>query len=364
MNEEGQPVRIPTSIPKSMQVNVFFSPEAWAETLDEFDHGIFLTPEWAAAFHADGHEPLFLDFEQGGLVVAKMAGFIIGNRFACKRKMVFHSGPAIRQKDMALYSKVLGALADFGRKKRVGRILIYSYDFRHSFEELRNFHVYPRTEYVVDLTPEWETLQKNMSTRIIRNFKKAQKQDVTMTEIWPEDPVAMVGKLLDDTLKVRTGKGYHSYNPYYIPFFTPKVLSAMLQKNCLKILTAKQGDLVHGIYVILGDGRRSYGLLIGISEQGYSFGVSAYIHYVTIHQLRKEGYQYLNLGGISPDQTHKGLLEFKQSLGAGPVNNTFAETDFLIFPWSLLNPLMRLKRSSQEKRDRQKHGIHDSSEPR
>jgi len=347
-----------------MQVNVCFSFEAWAVTLDEFDHGIFLSPEWAGAFQADGHMPLYLDFVQGGLVVAKMAGFSLENRLACRRKMVFHSGPAIRPEDTARLPEILSSLADFARKKRYGRVLIFSYDFRHSIEQPTGFHIYPRTEYVIDLTADWEMIQKNLSSRITRNFKKAQKQDITLTEICPENPVAVVGKLLNDTLKVRTGKGYHSYNPYYIPFFTPQVLSALIQKNCLKILTAKQGDQVHGIYVILVDGRRAYGLLIGISEKGYSFGVSAYIHYVTMHQLRKEGYEYLNLGGISPDQTHKGLLEFKQSLGAGPITNTFAETDFLAFPWSLINPLMRMKRIRREKMDRQQHGIQDSSEPR
>jgi hypothetical protein len=203
-----------------------------------------------------------------------------------------------------------------------------------------------------------------MNRQVNRNYKKALKEDISFTETWPEDPAGTMDILLGETLKVRTGKGYHAYNPFYLPYFNKEVFLELLKKNCLRIVTVRKGEAIQGMYIMLVDGIRAYGLLIGISEQGYSYGLSAYIHYVTIHRLKKEGYTYLNLGGISPDQTHKGLLEFKQSLGAAPVNNSFAETDFLVFPWSLLNPLMRLKRTRQEKKDRQEHGVHDSSEPR
>lgn len=347
-----------------MEVRIFETPDTWSVSLEEFDHGLFATVPWNEAFRTEGRKPVYLDFMAEGHVVAKMAGFLLMHKLAVKRKLIFHAGPAPRPGEAAVIPQCLTALARFARSRRIGRIHIFSYDYRYGYDAHPAFHVYPRMEMSISLDGEMEEITGRMARRIIRNYKHAVKVDLSFTEERTGDPVATIDGLLQDTLKVRTGKGYHRYDPYYIPYFGRDVLSSLMQQNCLRIVTAKRGETVHGNYIMLTDGVRAYGLLIGTSEAGYSLRVPTYMHYVIVHFLKKEGYRYLNLGGVSPDETHKGLLEFKQSLGAQPVPNSFAETDFLVFPWTLLNTLNRLKRALQERKDRRAQGHHDSSELR
>lgn len=343
---------------------MFEFPDEWRLTLEAFDHGLFTTAAWNEAFRKEGRKPVYLDFVSGNRVVAKMAGFLLPHRLAVKRKLIFHAGPAPRPGEAEVIPQCLTALAGFARNRRIGRIHIFSYDYRYGYETHPVFHVYPRMEMSISLGGDLEEITGRMARRIIRNYKHAVKEDLSFSEERTGDPVATIDRLLQDTLKVRTGKGYHRYDPYYIPYFGRDILSSLMQQNCLRIVTAIQGETVHGNYIMLVDGVRAYGLLIGTSETGYSLRVPTYLHYVIVHFLKKEGYRYLNIGGVSPDETHKGLLEFKQSLGAQPVTNSFAETDFLVFPWTLLNMPNRLKRLLQEWRDRRKHRCHDSSEPK
>lgn len=349
---------------KYMEVWSYDTPDAWSVSLEEFDHGLFTTVPWNEAFRTGGRKPVYLDFVADGCVVAKMAGFVLPHRLAVKRKLIFHAGPAPLPGGAAVIPQCLTALARFARVRRIGRIHIFSYDYRYGYEAHPAFHVYPRMEMSISLEGDMEEITGRMSRRIIRNYKHGVKEDLSFSEECTGDPVATIDRLLQDTLKVRTGKGYHRYDPYYIPYFGRDILSSLIQQQCLRIVTVKRGETIHGNYIMLADGVRAYGLLIGTSEAGYSLRVPTYMHYVILHFLKKEGYRYLNLGGVSPDETHKGLLEFKQSLGAQPVTNSFAETDFLVFPYTLLNIANRLKRALRERSDRRAHGCHDSSEPR
>jgi lipid II:glycine glycyltransferase (peptidoglycan interpeptide bridge formation enzyme) len=107
---------------------------------------------------------------------------------------------------------------------------------------------------------------------------------------------------------------------------------------------------VFSVHAVLQREQKAYGLLIGTTQEGYQEGIPSYINYETIMYLQAHNFTYFNFGGVSLDQTHKGLSTYKDSMGTVKTASYYGSTNFLTFPHKLVNPLMNLARSLPENR--------------
>jgi hypothetical protein len=328
-----------------MQVTAFSHPATWQNDLSSFDYSLFTIPEWIESFGVEDRIPVYFNFEKDGETVGKMAGLILHKDKPLKRKLFFHAGPSLK-KGISEHNRLrcLQVLVSYARQHNMGRICMLSYDFKFEINTNKYYCVYPRSEYIIPLSASKDDVAGAISSEVKRRFKKAVAEGFSIQEVNTAEMIEELIGLIDTTKNVRLKKGYTAYNPFYIPHFNREVLMKLLINKALRIFVAFQNNQVFGIDAILVKDRKAYGLLMGFTENGYRFAMPSFINYYIIMKLKSEGFDYLNMGGVSVDITHQGLQQFKKSLGAVPCVSSVGETNYLSLPYRLLNPMLHAKR--------------------
>ena len=101
---------------------------------------------------------------------------------------------------------------------------------------------------------------------------------------------------------------------------------------------------MHALLTVMIIGQRAYGLFIGVTSDGYRDGVPSFLDYSVMMLLKERNFEYFNFGGVPTDGTHSGLVSFKERLGAEGKKSIYGSTNFLLFPYTVLNPLINLAR--------------------
>ncbi len=324
-------------------------PESWSSQLVEYDHSLFIAPFWIESLRDEEKQPLYLNFIQGDEVIAKIGGFLVNSKYAFQRKLLFYAAPAIKKNlPECIVDQCITALVQYTKTEKICRLILLSYDSRHISNLNKKYGFSMRSEYIVDLTQDKERIKSNVSRNIKRDYKYAVTEGFVFKEGVSVDMSGLLINLMKETQRVRTSKGYSGYNYFYINGLNQETFVNLVRKNVIHFYYIERGSEIFAVQAVIQSSQQAYALLIGMNATGYEFGLSSFIDYSLIQLLKENNYSYVNFGGVPIDRTHKGIAGFKRRLGAMEHFSTYGSTHFLIFPYNLVNPLVRLLRHAPE----------------
>lgn len=320
--------------------------ESWSLQLKEYDYSMFITHQWLDSFGDDDKIPIYFNLVKNGKTVAKIAGLSIGRKGNYRYKLYFFAGPALRSSEPEdLYASCYRSILRYGKNAGYHRVICMSYDFPHIPEDISKMHYHNRSEYIIDLTQDRQTLLKNISRHVHRKTRKAQSKGYTLHETRDPEYVDHLIDLMEETRCRRLGKGYTDYRMLSILFTTRNSLKRLVANGGAVIHLAKKGDDIASIRIQLIIEQRAYALYIGHTKQSYEEGVSNFIDFNSIFLLKEQGVKYLNLGGILCQKVDSGVEKYKRCLGAVKNNNRFGSTGFLRFPYTMINPVVNASKA-------------------
>lgn len=317
----------------------------WGGDLSEFEHSLFLLPEWILSVESEGCKPLFLDFISEGEVMAKLSGLVCkkgrfkGNWLYC------YASPALKKSSSVLLNQCYGALIKYGRKHNISRIIIGSYDQQVSYKcNVPGFYVTSRYEFVVPLKNNSGKI--NFSQNLKRNIKKAEKNNAKFVEESNEEALNCLLQLLQETRQKRKRKYGDDYNPYYLLNMSKSSLTKLFNSGKAKIYRVynDEENTLCSIFNI-EDGLRCFNLLAGSGLAAYEIGFPSFIDYRVMDLYQAKGYSYYNLGGGTGDAGAMGVDRSKAGKGGVKMEIFGATTNYLLYPGKILNPFLSLGRA-------------------
>ncbi len=319
--------------------------EEWKVGLDRFHYSLFISPEWVHAVAGDGDVPIFLDLTEGDEIVAKIAGLITKPKSLLGRNMLFYAYPALQNESVGVLNKCLAALLKFAGSKGCMRLIVASYDQQNSLEaNVRGLFSNRRCEYVVNLRPERGEIK--FSQNLKRNVKKAEKNRAVLEESADRLLADRLHDLLHSTLEKRKSKYGTEYNPYYLPNLGRQAVLNLLKNKLGRFYycSATGDNNMHCMLLNIEREGKNFNLLVGSDEVAYDLGLPAFADCKLIEKYRSSGFQYYNLGGATWDAGTGGLERSKQSKGADRIDVYGVTSNFLQYPFKLLNPLLNMVR--------------------
>lgn len=323
-----------------MKIETINTANNWIKNLKDFNHSIFIRPEWLESLSANNYTPIYLDFYSDSNLIGKLAGLIINKGNIRGKQLYFYAGPAIINPDTSLLNKCNCALHSFAKKEHYSRIIIGSYDQAHSLKiKNPNFFSTVRKEYVIDLNSDIK-----FKSRFKRNTKKASKF-IDLTEINRRKmPYEMVIALLSRTLEYRQNKKRKAYDPFYLPYWSPNSLEKLLNSDLTDFFVIHKNDTTHCFEINLKSGKRVFNLLRAADDAAYTNGLPSYIGKRMIEEYTSNHFNSLNLGGIPSGSDGTNLAVYKKSMGAKEITVYGATTNYITYPYKLLNPILNLGR--------------------
>lgn len=175
----------------------------------------------------------------------------------------------------------------------------------------------PRREFLLDLKASdlWQGLADNHKRRV----KVAEKAGVSIHAARPAGVREHV-TLMEQTFERRKQRGESV--PEQID---PSPLEAYIASGAGRIYQAWLGDRLLSSILILLAPSAGYYQSAGNSPEGLSMGASHLLVYRVAQMLKSESIEIFNLGGVS--EQNPGLVRFKESFGAQPVELEAAEFD-------------------------------------
>jgi lipid II:glycine glycyltransferase (peptidoglycan interpeptide bridge formation enzyme) len=149
---------------------------------------------------------------------------------------------------------------------------------------------------------------------------------------------------LEETRHYRTKNKKNDYDTLPLPFLTYETLNKLLQSKNSIPYSIRTGDKTIGFLLVFGTPPVAEALLIGTDKDYYNKGTSPFVYDFAFKDLKEKNYTIVNLGGIPEGKDGEMLARFKKSLGAQEVTVHGATTNFLTYPYKLLNPLLNIGR--------------------
>ncbi len=318
------------------------SKKEWEKYLNLFHYSLFITPEWIEAIADSTHTPIYLNFFLKDIKVGKISGLII-KRSETKTYLYFYAGPALKELNEDIYTQCLNALYRFAKKHSYAMISIGSFDSKHSLR-YRGYKYMntKRYEFVVPLSKGLQEI--NINKRFKRNVKKARKVDSLIKHSGDIKEISILLKLLKETKKIRIQKYSTEYQPFYLANLNENALKKLIRSGIARIHYTENNDSIDSMEFNLEKDKYVYMLLKGTNENGYKNGLSSVLSYSLINEYIGQGYFTYNQGGRPPGSDGAGLEVFKKSMGAEKIATYSAISNFLTYPYKLLNPLILLLR--------------------
>ena len=192
----------------------------WESGLVEFEHSIFITPQWLESVKNSERIPVYLDFYLNEKIVGKIAGLKITCGGLRKQRLFFYAFPSLSVSDEETIQYSISKLIKYAADNRFNRLTIKSYDRPFvSNLNLKNFIISDNDEYIIDLTHSMEEIQKGCNRLTMRKVKKAKKNGAVFFEGQSPDLLDRLVFLLEETRTIRISKGYDNYSYFYIPLY-------------------------------------------------------------------------------------------------------------------------------------------------
>ncbi len=328
-----------------IQITEIKNPREWKKDLNNFEFSIFIIPEWIECFADSMKAPVYFNFNKGNIVVGKIAGLIINYKDSGARKLFFFAGPAFPVAEKGIVSLLLSCLTDYAIRNKFKRLIVKSYDYKTSCKFIRNdLKTTDRCEYIIDLRKSIEEIQSNYRKLVLRKVKKSEKSNAEFVKGDSLELIDCLISLLEETKRIRLSKGYSNYSYFYIPYVNKITLNKIISNKITSLYYVKAENEITCISLILAYNKKAYAFLIGANTYAYKLGIPYFLMYRLINELKRNKFVYFNLGGIPADKSGKGLIFFKESLGAKKVIVTHCSTNYLTLPHMLLNPLLNIGR--------------------
>jgi lipid II:glycine glycyltransferase (peptidoglycan interpeptide bridge formation enzyme) len=328
-----------------IEVTEIINSQEWKSDLNKFEFNLFITSEWIESFADNMKKPVYLNFNKGDVVVGKIAGLIIDYKNSNDKKLFFFSGPAFQASNKETIPLLVNELLNYAILKKFRRLIVKSYDYKMTYGKDKNtLKITNRYEYVINLLQSSEEIQNNFNRLLLRKVKLAIR---SKAEFIKGDSMKMLDNLislLEETKKTRLTKGYSKYSYFYMPYLDKIVLKKIISNKITNLYYVKVNDEINCMTMVLTYAKDAYAFLIGSNSNAYGMGIPYYIMYCIIKELKEKQFNYYNLGGIPTDESGKGLILFKKSLGAQEVLTTHCSTNYLTLPHKLLNPLLNIGR--------------------
>ncbi|NPA37201.1 MAG: hypothetical protein GXO47_10180, partial [Chlorobi bacterium] len=151
-------------------------------------------------------------------------------------------------------------------------------------------------------------------------------------------------QLLESTKKHRINRTRKTYDPLPLPFLNYQTIKPLVKSNTAINYIAQSEKQVAGFLFTLLKYPYAEALLTGINEDFYKKGTSPFLFEYAFHDLKNKGFNSINLGGIPEGKDGENLAIFKKRLGAEEKIVYGATTNFLIYPYKLLNPILNIGR--------------------
>jgi hypothetical protein len=223
-------------------------------------------------------------------------------------------------------------------------VLMEYMDSKRRTKPTSTFFKYQQTqEYIIDLDNDFRTRRPSRSLK--QNLMKAAKAEVIFKKENSAKLLDVLIKLQQITKKVRLNKNRNDYNPFIFDCVNKETLLKLVHSGKAAFHYAIKDDEIHYISLELEHNNKSYGLYNGADAFAYENGIPSWAITQSALKYMEEEKQYLNLGATAyyrEDSVH--LAKFKEQLGAKPANVCIMKTDFLIFPYNLINPIINLGR--------------------
>jgi hypothetical protein len=310
--------------------------QVWKKSLREFKHSIFITSEWLEALADEKIKSIYIDFVKDGQVIGKISGLITNGSILKGKQLYHYAGPALRETDLNIYQDCLEALRRFAIKRRFSRIRIGSYDQQTMFSSNgRGYLTTERKEFRInfDTRTPFEMLTKEFK----KNLKKGRKSGATVVQSKSPELLNTLIHLLGKTRERRISKYGVKYNPFYVPYLSEKALTKLLNTGFLRIYHTIKDSEINCMAADLCNGYNAFGLLQASDEHGYRERLSTLLSYSRMESFLNASCLYYNLGGTVSSVPGENLTRFKKSMGAEEVTVYGVKTNYLIFPFNLIN---------------------------
>ena len=314
----------------------------WEKDLNSYNHSIFISGNWIESVTNSEYKPIFIDFLLGNEVIAKIAGLILQQPHSKRKQLYFYASPAMKSFNQDTYNLCFDTLYDYAKNNNYNRIIVASYDNYHSYKYTGNkYFLTERVEFVVPLQ-DLDKIKSN--TRFKRNVKKGQKLNPSIGSSRSTEYFNILLNLLNSTKNIRLKKHNDDYDPFYLNGMTEDSLKKLLTSGLAKIYFTTVNGSIDCMEFNLETRNGVYMLLKGTSEFGYKNGFPSFLSYNLIKDYSAKGLKYYNQGGRISTDPQDGLTVYKKSMGAEEITVYGATTNFLIYPYKLLNPLLNIGR--------------------
>jgi hypothetical protein len=299
-----------------------------------FEHGPFSSQEWLESFRNKILYPISFLFEEQGDPIGIISGLEIRSSIDLIRglglfkRLFFFTGPVLANYEK--YPECIDVLNDAAKRMGYIKIVYKSWDF--PCKTSRNPYPVPdlpRTEFIIDLKPAINEIEKKIKREQRRNIRKAIHNGLELFEETSTEKCNQLLKFIDETNQSRQKKGYQEFEKYYITFLCDDVMIKLIDNKCLRLFHVEQDGKPINSTAILTHGKRAFALLAGTTKQGYRTNASPFSFYQICLRLKEEGMKYLNLGGVPIDNSKSNLIRFKRTLGAKEYPSPSGSTDLL-----------------------------------
>lgn len=319
------------------------SKDEWKIDLNDFFHSVFICPDWIESVQTTSFVPIYLDIYSGGNKIGKISGLIDHIGITKGSQLYFYAGPALKTLKQNLYNTCLSEIYRFGKKNNYSRIIIGSYDNKHSLEPVcAKFYKTERVEYVVPLNEKDHSIDK--SKRFKRNVKNAKKLNPNTYKSQEVKELKLLKELLNNTLSLRVKKYKKPYSPYYLKNLNDESLIKLLKSGFAHIYYTCCNGSINCMEFNLENKTSTYMLLKGTNDFGYRNGLSSYLSNYLIDLYTHIKKNHYNQGGRPSTNDGDGLAVFKKSMGAKELISYGATTNYIIWPHKILNPILLIGR--------------------
>jgi hypothetical protein len=316
----------------------------WDKDLESFGGSIFMSRIWISVVSNNERLPVYLRFIEDDVLVGMLGGIELPIKKGTDRQLFFYSGIASDGKNAALIARCKTALYEYAQESGYQRVSMRSYDY-HSYLDARvgQFKARERTEYVFYLEKEGEQFVNCFDRDLRRRVRKAKKEGAVLKTSFSPELIEILFSLINETYNLRQSKGYGKYNYLFLPFFSRTEIEDLVKKGNAAFYYVEKDNEILSIQIVVFVRKKAYSILMGTSIKGYREGAPSFLFYELATTLRDQGFEYLNIGGVSQGARQAGLKKFKDSLGAEIIKSAEEVTNFISPPLSFLNPFLELK---------------------
>ena len=315
----------------------------WISNIQEFDLSYFLQAEWVELFNDTNKKAVYFDFIVNDEVIGKLSGFIVKGSVLKGNTFFSYAGPSFKNTEKFLNIGVDKFVSHI-KKHNVSRVILSSYHQRH-FNSITstNFVKTCRDEFEINL--DVELISSSYSKRFKGNLKKSRKVNYQVNFSSDPDDLKHFYSLLESTRNERVSKKRKDYNPFSLPHVNKLVINKLCEHKKAVFVKITVDDVVRCISILLIAHPYANMLMMGMDSFAYKNGLSSLLYDKSMCHLKEMGIKSLNVGGIPDGADGEKLAIFKKSMGAERQTVYGGTTDFIKWPYKLLNPLMTFGRA-------------------